>query len=575
MNGATSATFTTPALAETTTYWVRVSNTAGAADSSAAEIKVTPAPAAPPPRRRRGRRAVDHRPAAASDDFGWTGRHVVRRSRRHGAADISVVFGDERSDGVADRWRHFVQLHDAVVDGDRELLGPRHEQRRHRGLDDGDDHDLGAAASFGHCAGSDVATAESDDFVRPIRHRDRRRERHRAVSYQWYIGASGSTAVPVTGATSASYTTPALTTTTLYWVRVSNAAGTTDSGTATITVNAPAGIAPAITAQPQGQTITSGQATALSVAASGTGPLSYQWYIGASGATPFPVTGATSASYTTPALTTTTVYWVRVSNAFGVADSVAATITVVADTSNAAFEDQVLVLVNQRRAAGATCGGVPYAPVAPLTMNAALRTAARLHSQDMAAQNYFSHTSLDGRTFSAAPDQCRLRRRISVGREHRRRPADAAGRRGRVDGQPRPLHEHHERQLSRDRRWLCLPCRIHLRALLDAGFWRELEHWSGELRFTADNPGDARNDSVMVRTLLTASNPRWCRRTSVDARAIRISASHRHGDRRLHVQSGGSAIGRGLELRDDAGGGNLRERRHRATTAASNRAAPQ
>ena len=92
-----------------------------------------------------------------------------------------MVFGDERSDGVADRWRHFVQLHDAVVDGDRELLGPRHEQRRHRGLDDGDDHDLGAAASFGHCAGSDVATAESDDFVRPIRHRERRRERHRAA----------------------------------------------------------------------------------------------------------------------------------------------------------------------------------------------------------------------------------------------------------------------------------------------------------------------------------------------------------------------------------------------------------
>ena len=348
----------------------------------------------------RGRRAIDHRPAAASDDFVWTGRHVVRRSRRHGAADISVVFGDERSDGVADRWRHVVQLHDAVVDGGRELLGPRHEQRRHRGLDDGDDHDLGAAAPSATApavtsqplsqtisSGQSVTVSVGASGTAPF-------------SYQWYIGASGSTAFPVTGATSASYTTPALTTTTLYWVRVSNAAGTTDSGTATITVNAPAGIAPAITAQPQGQTITSGQATALSVAVSGTGPLSYQWYIGASGATAFPVTGATSASYTTPALTTTTVYWVRVSNAFGVADSVAATITVVADMSNAAFEDQVLVLVNQRRAAGATCGGAPYAPVAPITMNGALRTAARLHSQDMAAQNYFSHTSLDGRTLS-------------------------------------------------------------------------------------------------------------------------------------------------------------------------------
>ena len=31
-------------------------------------------------------------------------------------------------------------------------------------------------------------------------------------------------------------------------------------------------------------------------------------------------------------------------------------------------------------------------------MDAALRTSARRHSQDMADQNYFSHTSLDGRS---------------------------------------------------------------------------------------------------------------------------------------------------------------------------------
>jgi uncharacterized protein YkwD len=57
------------------------------------------------------------------------------------------------------------------------------------------------------------------------------------------------------------------------------------------------------------------------------------------------------------------------------------------------------VLVNQRRAAGAVCGSTPFAPAPPLTMNANLQLAARLHSQDMATQNYFSHTSLDGRTF--------------------------------------------------------------------------------------------------------------------------------------------------------------------------------
>jgi len=61
----------------------------------------------------------------------------------------------------------------------------------------------------------------------------------------------------------------------------------------------------------------------------------------------------------------------------------------------------VLVLVNQRRASGATCGVTAHPAVAPLTFNLQLRDAARGHSQDMATKNYFSHTSLDGRT----PDQ--------------------------------------------------------------------------------------------------------------------------------------------------------------------------
>ena len=56
------------------------------------------------------------------------------------------------------------------------------------------------------------------------------------------------------------------------------------------------------------------------------------------------------------------------------------------------------MLVNQRRASGATCGGTAHPAVAPLTLNLQLREAARGHSQDMATNNYLSHTSLDGRT---------------------------------------------------------------------------------------------------------------------------------------------------------------------------------
>jgi uncharacterized protein YkwD len=98
-------------------------------------------------------------------------------------------------------------------------------------------------------------------------------------------------------------------------------------------------------------------------------------------------------------LTANTTYWVRVADGFGSADSATATITVSSTTGNTSFEDQVLILLNQQRAAGATCSGTPYPAVGPLYMNANLRTAAQNHSFDMATQNYFSHTSLDGRTF--------------------------------------------------------------------------------------------------------------------------------------------------------------------------------
>jgi uncharacterized protein YkwD len=63
-----------------------------------------------------------------------------------------------------------------------------------------------------------------------------------------------------------------------------------------------------------------------------------------------------------------------------------------------AFEDEVVAAINQRRAAGATCGGVAKPAVGPVAVNTELRTAARCHSLDMAVQGYFSHTSQDGRS---------------------------------------------------------------------------------------------------------------------------------------------------------------------------------
>jgi len=62
------------------------------------------------------------------------------------------------------------------------------------------------------------------------------------------------------------------------------------------------------------------------------------------------------------------------------------------------FADRALVRINQLRAAGANCGASgTFAATTPVTWNTLLTRAADAHSQDMAAKNYFSHTSQDGR----------------------------------------------------------------------------------------------------------------------------------------------------------------------------------
>ena len=84
--------------------------------------------------------------------------------------------------------------------------------------------------------------------------------------------------------------------------------------------------APSITTQPSNQSVTVGQTATFSVAATGTAPLSYQWQKGTS-----PITGATSASYTTPATISAdngSQFQVVVSNSLGNKISNAATLTV-------------------------------------------------------------------------------------------------------------------------------------------------------------------------------------------------------------------------------------------------------
>lgn len=130
------------------------------------------------------------------------------------------------------------------------------------------------------------------------------------LTYQWYQGASPSTALPV-GTNSPSFTTPALSTLTSYWVKVTRSGVVANSPTATVGINQPA----AITVHPSvSGPIGSGATASMSVTASGTGPFTYQWYEGESPSTSTPV-GTNSNLFTTPPLVATTRYWVKVTNA--------------------------------------------------------------------------------------------------------------------------------------------------------------------------------------------------------------------------------------------------------------------
>jgi hypothetical protein len=90
---------------------------------------------------------------------------------------------------------------------------------------------------------------------------------------------------------------------------------------------------PSITSQPQSATITSGGSVTLSVSATGTATLAYQWYTGTASNTSSPIPGGTGSSITVSP-TSTTNYWVRVSNGCGTADSGTATVTVNAPPTN-------------------------------------------------------------------------------------------------------------------------------------------------------------------------------------------------------------------------------------------------
>lgn len=67
-----------------------------------------------------------------------------------------------------------------------------------------------------------------------------------------------------------------------------------------------------------------------------------------------------------------------------------------ADASAQAAGPRVLELVNQARATPRYCGNRAFNAAQPVRWNDALAEASRLHAEDMARHNYFSHSGRDG-----------------------------------------------------------------------------------------------------------------------------------------------------------------------------------
>jgi len=157
-------------------------------------------------------------------------------------------------------------------------------------------------------------------------------------SYQWYLVPLGNTTgIPLSGAVQNSYTTPTLNGTfsgNQYYVVVQDACGQVLTSSAATLLVSGANAPPTIITEPIDQTVVPGATANLSVAASGTPTLSYQWYrIPAGSQIGVAISSATTPEYTIPSLSTLITndrdeYYVIVTNPYGQATSTHAVLAV-------------------------------------------------------------------------------------------------------------------------------------------------------------------------------------------------------------------------------------------------------
>ena len=122
-------------------------------------------------------------------------------------------------------------------------------------------------------------------------------------------------------------------------------------GTFNVSASGPALVtlypAPVITEQPASTNIIGGETATLRVGGPTNG-VSYQWYVGTSCGSKFPISGATTHSFVTPVLTGTTNYWVELTSRGGYVFSAQATVTVIHLTAPVAVTTPAVNIIADR-----------------------------------------------------------------------------------------------------------------------------------------------------------------------------------------------------------------------------------
>ena len=198
---------------------------------------------------------------------------------------------------------------------------------------------------------------------------------------------------------------------TMYYVRVcgTNTKGTTKSTIASFTTSS-LGAAPTV------DTLAASSVAATSAALNGNvtpnGLATTAWFewgtnptLASYASTPVQSLGSGTTSQLVSAalsgLSTGTTYYCRVaaSNSSGTSKGTIVSFTVTPsqpDPGVADIRDEFLATVNQARSVNQICGSTPYGPAPPVSWSENLAMAAYLHSEDMALNNFFSHTGSDG-----------------------------------------------------------------------------------------------------------------------------------------------------------------------------------